>query len=349
MKAISSRILKVWLLFACPMAIAQTQPGLAQSPRATLLSLYAGSAATLATPQHAAQASPQAGHYHDAQAAKPEANVPAQPSGPALHLEDLEQMALAANPTLVQAAAEIRAAQSRKRQAGLYPNPTVGYTGSEIRGGSFRGGEQGFFVQQNIVLGGKLGLSKNVLEQERKEAETEAEEQKLRVLNGVQILFYQALAAQKMVNLRQQMEKLAQDAVQTAHQLANVGQADQPDVLQAEVEADQADIALDASMEAQLRVWKELAAVIGKPELPLARLEGNLEDLPSVNGDELLQTILRESPSVKIAALNVKRAEAELARARREPIPDLQIRAGLQQDRDLLETGGKPVGIIGFA
>ena len=348
MKRISSRIGMAWLLFAYPVAIAQTQPGLTQPPRATLLSLFAENAGTLAAPQDAAQASPQSSHHHDAQTAKLEANVKEQPGGPALRLEDLEQMALASNPTLVQAAAEIRAAEGRKRQAGLFPNPTVGYTGSEIRGGSFRGGEQGVFVQQNIVLGGKLRLSKSVFEQERKEAETEAEEQKLRVMNGVQILFYQALAAQKMVDLRQQMDKLAQDAVETAHQLANVGQADQPDVLQAEVEADQSEIALDATKQTQLRVWKELAAMVGKPELPLARLDGNLEDPPSVNTDELLQAILRESPSVKIAALNEKRAEAELARARREPVPDLQLRAGLQQDRELSDASGKPVGAIGF-
>ena len=35
---------------------------------------------------------------------------------------------------------------------------------------------------------------------------------------------------------------LALDAVTTAHQLANVGQADAPDVLQAEVEAEQAQV-----------------------------------------------------------------------------------------------------------
>src|SRR6266446_10682652 len=95
---------------------------------------------------------------------------PAQISDPTLRLEDLEQMALKNNPTLSQAAAEIRAASGRKQQAGLYPDPTVGYEGAEIRGGSFRGGEQGFFVQQNIVLGGKLGLSRQVFEQERQKA-----------------------------------------------------------------------------------------------------------------------------------------------------------------------------------
>src|ERR1035437_4923745 len=47
------------------------------------------------------------------------------PSG--LTLAELEQLALSNNPTLVQAAGEIRAAAARKLQSGLYPNPTAGY------------------------------------------------------------------------------------------------------------------------------------------------------------------------------------------------------------------------------
>src|SRR5881392_3751528 len=45
-----------------------------------------------------------------------------QSSGPALRLEDLEQMGLRNNPTLRQAEVELRATEGRKRQAGLYPN-----------------------------------------------------------------------------------------------------------------------------------------------------------------------------------------------------------------------------------
>src|SRR5512134_3243372 len=88
-------------------------------------------------------------------------------TGPTLTLTDLEQMALAANPTLKQAEAEVRVAAGRRQQAGLYPNPTVGYTGEEIRGGFARGGQQGFFVEQTFVLGGKLGKSRQIFEQER--------------------------------------------------------------------------------------------------------------------------------------------------------------------------------------
>src|SRR6202171_2777557 len=263
-------------------------------------------------------------------------------------LEELQQIALQNNPTFAQSAANIRAAEGRKKQSGLYPNPTIGYQGEQIRGGSFHGGEQGFFVQQDIVLGGKLGLNRKIFDQELRQAETEADEQKLRVVTNVRMSYIQALAAQQTLELRQNLSKLADDAVETSHQLANVGQADAPDVLASEVEAEQAQLAVTMAEQSQQRVWRALGAVVGNPRLPLMKLEGKLEDTPRVNPDELVERIVNESPAVRIAELGVKRAEAALARAKREPIPDLQLRSGLQQNGELL-SNGRSVGLQGFA
>jgi cobalt-zinc-cadmium efflux system outer membrane protein len=263
-------------------------------------------------------------------------------------LEELQQMALQNNPTFRQSAANIQAAEGRKKQSGLYPNPTVGYQGEQIRGGSFHGGEQGVFVQQDIVMGGKLGLNRKIFDQELRQAETEAEEQKVRVVTNVRMSYIQALAAQQTLELRQNLSKLADDAVETSHQLANVGQADAPDMLESEVEAQQAQLAVTMAEQNQQRVWKALAAVVGNPRLPLIKLEGKLEDTPTVNADELVEKIVNESPAVRIAELGVKRAEAALARAKREPIPDLQLRGGMQQNGELL-SDGSPVGLQGFA
>jgi outer membrane protein, heavy metal efflux system len=263
-------------------------------------------------------------------------------------LEELQQMALQKNPTFGQSAANIQAAQGRKKQSGLYPNPTVGYQGEQIRGGSFHGGEQGFFVQQDIVLGGKLGLNRKIFDQELKQAETEAEEQKLRVVTNVRMSYIQALAAQETLELRHNLTKLADDAVETSHQLANVGQADAPDVLESEVEEQQAQLAVAMAEQNQRRVWKALTAVVGNPRLPVMKLEGKLEDTPPINADELVEKIVNESPAIRIAELGVKRAEAALARAKREPIPDLQIRGGMQQNGELL-SDGRAAGLQGFA
>ncbi len=265
-------------------------------------------------------------------------------------LEELQQMALQSNPTFAQAAANVQAAEGRKKQSGLYPNPTVGYQGEQIRGGSFHGGEEGFFVQQDIVLGGKLGLNRKIFDQELKQAETEAEEQKLRVVTNVRISYIQALAAQQTLELRQNLSKLADDAVETSHQLANVGQADAPDVLESEVEAQQAQLAVTLAEQNRQRVWKALAAVVGNPRLPLMKLEGKLEDTPPINAEELVEKIVNESPAVRIAEFGVKRAEAALAREKREPIPDLQLRGGMEQNGELLSgPGGRAVGLQGFA
>src|SRR5260370_12174953 len=67
-------------------------------------------------------------------------------------LAQLERMALAANPTLAEAEAEVRAAEGKRLQAGLYPNRRVGFEGEEVRGGSYGGGGKGVFVGQPPVI-----------------------------------------------------------------------------------------------------------------------------------------------------------------------------------------------------
>src|SRR3984885_15962161 len=97
--------------------------------------------------------------------------------------------------------------------------------------------------------------------------------------------YIQALAAQQTLELRQPPSKRAKDAVQTSHELANVGQADAPDLIESEVEAQQAELAVTMAEQNQQRVWKALSAVAGNPPLPLTSLEGSLEDTLPVNAD----------------------------------------------------------------
>src|ERR1700722_11530514 len=208
-----------------------------------------------------------------------------------LTLEELQAMALANNPTLGQAKTGVNAAAGRTHQAGLWPNPPVGYTGEEIRGGSYGGGQQGVFIQQNVILGNKLSLDRKVKTEEGKQAEAEMQEQRMRVENGVRIAFYQSLAAQEMLAARKQLSGMARDVVTTTQQLFNVGQADEPDVLQAQVEADEAELAVVATEQDQLRAWRVLTAVVGKPGMAEAKLEGDLEDLPKLDADQVMETI----------------------------------------------------------
>ena len=257
--------------------------------------------------------------------------------GALVTLEQLQKIATESNPTLRQAEAEIRAAKARGQQAGLYPNPTVGYTGDEIRGGSVGGGKQGFFVQQNFVTGGKLGLSREVFGKEVKLAEFEAEEQKIRVQSAVKMAFLGVLAAQELLEARRDMAKIEQDAAETQRRLMNTGQADESEMLEAEVEAQRMRMAARMEENTLREEWRSLAAVIGQPELQLATVTGDLEkDWPELNEEQAVEAIAKESPAVRIADAAEARAQSALARAKREPIPDVQVRGGMEYNHETL-------------
>ena len=257
--------------------------------------------------------------------------------GNLLTLEQAQKMAGDSNPTLRQAEAEIRAARARQQQSGLYPNPSLGYTGDEIRGGSVGGGKQGFFVEQTIVTGGKLGLNRAVFGNDAKLAEMEAQEQKIRVQSAVKMAFLRVLAAQELLDARRDMAMIAGDAVETQRRLMNTGQADETEVLEAEVEAQRMRMMARMQENSLREEWRGLAAVIGQADLPLAVVAGDLErDWPELNEEQAVEAIAKESPAIRIAETAEARAETVLARARREPIPDVQMRGGMEYNHETL-------------
>jgi outer membrane protein, heavy metal efflux system len=269
--------------------------------------------------------------------------------GALLALEQFEKIARESNPTLREAEAEIRAAKARQLQAGLYPNPVVGYTSDEVRGGSVGGGKQGFFVQQEIVTGGKLALNRNVYTREAKLAELEAEEQEVRVTTSVKMAFVRVLAAQELLETRRGLAKIAEDAAETQRRLINTGQADETEALDAEVAAQRARLAARMQENTLREEWRSLAAVVGQPEMPCATLAGDLAtNWPQLNEEEAVAAITNESPAVRIADASAARDSASVTRARRQPWPNVLVRAGAEHNNDLLGNG-RPKGWEGLA
>jgi outer membrane protein, heavy metal efflux system len=170
------------------------------------------------------------------------------------------------------------------------------------------------------------------------------------VHNDVAQLFYDTLTAQQLVAVRGRLLGLASDAVETAHQLANVGQADVPDVLQAEVEAEQAAIDYTVAQRLFLQRFKSLAALAGNSTSEVAPLDADLTAPPEIDPARMVNAMVQQGPTVKQAQQQVAVAEARLKDARREVVPDLQLRAGEQQNLEALaEAPGKKTGAQSFA
>src|SRR5688572_7552473 len=261
------------------------------------------------------------------------------PAGPIMSLEALEAMAIQRNPTLAQAEAAIRAAEGRRRQAGLFPNPVAGYFLEEF---AFRAPgetmEQGAFIEQTIPLGGKLSKGQRVFALERDQATILAEAQRLRVTNSIRVLYYETLGAQRLVELRDDLSQLAREAVDITKELSNVGQADRPDQLEIEIESERAEIDFLRAQNDWMRSWQTLAAMVGNPQLAPARLATTPEEeFQSLDETQLLDSLLTQSPDLRVARAGVERARAVLTSARAERVPDLFLRGGLGYNYERFE------------
>jgi cobalt-zinc-cadmium efflux system outer membrane protein len=226
----------------------------------------------------------------------------------------------------------------------------IGYTGEDInRGSVFNYGEHGVFAEQRLVTGGKLGIQRRIAEQDITTAQAEAEAERYRVLNTVRTLFYQALGEQRLLTVRTQLARLARRAVQTTSELANVGQADRPDLFAVDIEAQRLELGLVQARNALDRTWRQLAAVTGNPQLQPVLLEGNLEAIPKLDFETELARIYEQTPELRTAQIATTRSELVVRQARAAVVPDIIFRGGMHYNRERLETGNRPVGWQGSA
>jgi cobalt-zinc-cadmium efflux system outer membrane protein len=168
------------------------------------------------------------------------------------------------------------------------------------------------------------------------EAGARAGAQQQRVRNAVRVLYYEALVAERQVAARAELARIAREAVKTSEELLNVGQADQPDLLEAQIEADRAEIDEQSARHEQEAGWRVLAAVVGEPDMPLRPLEGDPEQgIPALEQDSLLAALLKESPEIKAAEATVRRGQASVEQSKSQRLGDLTLRGGPSYNYDV--------------
>src|SRR5260370_17386727 len=153
-----------------------------------------------------------------------------------------------------------------------------------------------------------------------------------------------------MVASGKDLVEIAKNTLRVAQQLHNIGEADDTEVLQAEIEDQQAEIGVVTEENSLRRVWTGLMTVIANPGLSMGGVTGGLDtELPEIGEEQLLNSIIRERPAIKIAQANVGRAEAAVSCARVENIPNLELKGGLQQNSEAIGPTRGKVGLQGFA
>ena len=242
-----------------------------------------------------------------------------------LTLAELEGIAFQNNPTLVAAAARMESARGRQVQKGLYPNPVIGYHATEI-GNLGTAGQQGGFVSQRFITGGKLQLDRAIAGKEIDETHFRFHAQEQKVLSDVRVRFYDALVAQRRVELTKELVGIGDNLVTATKTLLEGRHGTENDLLQAEIKADEAHILHDNARNESTEAWRRLAAVIGLPTMQMNPLDGQLDaDLPINEWDDCYESVLGSNPELNAARARMDRARLAVRRARREPIPNIDL------------------------
>lgn len=261
----------------------------------------------------------------------------------AMTLADLQNLAAANNPTIAAAEALIRQQQGLLRQETLYPNPTAGYLRSDPDQPG-RSATQGVFLSQDIVTAGKLGLAGAAQREDVEARRWQLTAQRGRVANDVRIRYYDALGAQETVRATEELERLAEEGVRAAEQLVKAKQTARLDVIQAELQLNAVRTAVQDAKYRHQAAWRQLANVVGVPDLQPAPLGGDLAaDAPQINWDESLQRLLAASPVLKAQEATIRAAGWDVKLARAQAIPNLNVQVVVQRDRVEKYTSVSPL------
>lgn len=288
-----------------------------------------------------ALSSPQGGPV----AQSPSEPLPAGNSASGLSLEHLEQLALANNPSIARAAAQVAAARGNWSQVGLLPNPSVGYEGQQLGSGGLAE-QHGVAVSQEIVRGGKLRLNRNIAAGDVAIAEQQLAAQQQRVLTDVRLAFYQVLLADRQIEIAQGLVQINESGMKAANALQQAKEVGRGDVLQSQLELENGRIQLENARHRRQAAWQALTAVVGCTQLDPQALSGDASGPPKVlSYDETLARLVDLSPEVAAANQRISRAAAALDRARVERVGNVNFQ-GLVNWRDN-GIGGKPDGGVG--
>ncbi|MBC8350663.1 MAG: TolC family protein [Planctomycetes bacterium] len=257
-----------------------------------------------------------------------------------LTLEQLEEIALATNPSVIEARARVSAAHGKWVQVGLPPNTVVGYSGQQLSSHGLAE-QQGIYVGQEIVRGHKLKLNRAIVDQEIVMAEQRAFAQEQRVLTDVRLGYYDVLIAQRRLEVTQELVAIATDAYQTAEALFKALDVSRVDVMRSRGALQMAQLLGKNAANLQHAAWTRLTSVLGTTGIPLQSLSGDVESITAhIDQNEMLQRLLADSPEIAVAVAEIERAQWAIDRAYAEPIPNIDIQAIFQSDNGTGSSNG---------
>jgi cobalt-zinc-cadmium efflux system outer membrane protein len=276
-------------------------------------------------------------HFSPPPGIKPLPEAQSGPDGKPLTLTELQQIALRTNPKIRQAHLDIESARGLALQAGLYPNPSISYEGSSIGQGNNDGqrspGQQGGSIQQQIVTMGKRTIAREaalrdvqIMEQNLKQAESDLQSQ---VRSG----YFAVLSARENYRVLKGLADLTDELFNVLLLQMRAGEVAAYEPMQIRVLAVQSRQALTLAQNRYVSAWRQLAASLGTPQMPLTALEGRIDmPVPHFEHDKVLAFVLANHTDIISAQFGVDKNRFLVRLAEVQPYPDVTVQTVFQKD-----------------
>ena len=271
-----------------------------------------------------------------------------EPNG-VLNLGDVFALTLMRNPTLSAFSYEIRAQEAFALQSNLLPNPELGVTVEEFGGTGatrgFNGAETTIEVSQLIELAGKRAKRTKVAKFDTELAEWDYKSKRLDLFSGAVKAFIEVLAAQKRIELAQELNKLAEEVKYAVSQRVTAGKEPPLEETKAEVSLSASQIALD-NFRRTLDISRvKLASFWGSSNPRFSELKGDIYDIQMHGTLEEFAAKIASNPDIARwrTEMNQKRASVALEKAK--AVPDITVLAGTKY----LAEPGDTAFVVGVA
>ncbi|MSR60144.1 MAG: TolC family protein [Planctomycetaceae bacterium] len=247
-------------------------------------------------------------------------------------LTDLEQVALNNNPKIAQAAADIEAATGSAAQAGVYPNPVVGYEADTVGSAGTRN-YQGMFFTQDIITAGKLDLARAIANMDLMNQQLGLRAARADLLRVVRANYFSVLVAEENLRYSEALVRFTNEVyrVQVEQLKGEITAAYEPMQLRALAVQARGEFAKAGNR--YKSAWKQLAAALGDPNLPVASLagEGARAGAP-IDYEAALDYMLSNHTDV-LSARNLRfQGQLNVRLAEVTPIPDVKLYSAIQHD-----------------
>lgn len=247
-----------------------------------------------------------------------------------LTLEGAIRLALSGNPQLGAAGSQISGAAGRAYQSKLWPNPELELSAEDwpTGGGGFSDSKKLVGMSQTVPFPGKKKLDGTIGRLGVRVSQAEYDLRRVELVREVKTAFFEVLAAERLAEVARELVAVSESSAATARKRVQAGAAADQELLRAEITLEQAKTELAGFEREQETARQKLANLLGRPDLPGARVSGALAETASLAVlDAGPERWLARHPSVAAAQASKERAQAAERRARLEPYPDVKLGA----------------------